>query len=62
MFKHPSYFKKNENIKKITRKVLFMFYHLITIKIVIIKKLNKMDDQTLNTEAQTALRIGRREC
>ena len=42
-------------------KVLFMFYDLITIKILIIKKLNKTDGQTLYAEPTITLKMEWRE-
>uniref|UniRef100_J3MNQ3 Uncharacterized protein n=1 Tax=Oryza brachyantha TaxID=4533 RepID=J3MNQ3_ORYBR len=48
-FDHPFNLKKFKKLEKklVTRKVLFIIYHLIKIKISIAKKLNKMKSQKL---------------
>jgi hypothetical protein len=42
-------------------KVLFMFYHFITTKIVIKKYSNKTGDQSLARKLMVALKMGRSE-
>ena len=42
-------------------KVLFMVYHLITIKILIIKKIKRTNDQSWTRKLMAALKMGRRK-
>ena len=42
-------------------KIIFLFYHLIIIKIVSIKKLNKMNDQMLDKNSIAVFKLGQME-